>query len=316
VSVATLAIAAYFLAFVGAVFLVALRKKPVDVAALGLVKDATGTHGTLDGVPVGVRWEGLHCVAWAETTPDVTIAPGRATEGDFASGDPQFDGLVRCHGDPLRLRAALDGLTRLYVAERGTEAVNGLVTRRIQTGSPDQGALQVALEAVATIARALSMPPTAARLAAIARGDVHAGVRRATLVQLARAFPEEAAGVAATLLADPDPVVRVEAALLARAPLPAQGLDDALADATFPARLAAVGEEALLALPIGAAVARALASCGTARAVQPLLDAGYTAEARTIQGRLDGDAGRLTVAEEGGRLAIAGEAGRVTAVKP
>ncbi|MFZ5476318.1 MAG: hypothetical protein ACOZNI_06030 [Myxococcota bacterium] len=315
-AVPTLAVAVYFVLLVAVVLTILRGQRRFDPATIGLPREGELSRGEWNGVPVHVMWDALGAVVSAPAPDDVRIGRGGLVmPDDVKTGDPHFDGAAYVRGPRERLLAVLDASTRVRVLEL-VAAGRGSVsegTVQLRVGYVDEGGLRLALETVTAISRALAAP-SAERLADTARRDVQPRVRRNAAALLARDHPDVARAVAVELAADADPGVRAEAAILSRRPPVAEELDAAMAGDPdgFPARLSTLGEDVLLAAPMGLAVARALARVGTARAVQPLLAAGFEAEARTIQARLGADAGRLAVAEgEAGSVAIVRDAGAV-----
>jgi hypothetical protein len=289
-----------------------------DELGLGLLGHRM--RGEVDGVRVEVHaHEGVVTVR-ASCPPDVRLGlpdPGRPR---VETGDPRFDDGAWPEGAPERLLPVLDADTRARVLAHlrvplGFVAEGWVV--RAYRGRLDAGVASH-VHVVLDVARRLAAPqPDLVALAMLAREDPHPCVRARALALLARLSPGDAAYTAGELRADASARVRVEAALtLGELPDPRDLAPAGVEDPDgLPPSLARLGEGALLALPPSVSVARALARVGTARSVQPLLDAGFPGEARAIQARIGGEGGALAIVAPGaGALGVAEEAGRVTEV--
>ncbi|MES2638478.1 MAG: hypothetical protein V4850_03325 [Myxococcota bacterium] len=321
-----------------------IRPSPRLADALGLTwTNPTRMRGEWNGVPVDILFDATTGLVRAPAPAGmriVSVSQARAllTADRVHTGDLSLDNATLVNGPRDHLVAALDGAARVHVRElvvdmsfRG-QVDGGWVTRRLSPRDLDVGSLSIILNTVTEVSRALHTEPTAERLAAIARADVWAGVRRNALEVLERLHPGVVVPVARDLLRDADLDVRLDAARLAGADGTAHllvHLDDlesavALDPGGVSRRLQSLPEDTLLGLLARAdrlgrrAAARALGQVGTVHAVEAMLEAGFVDEARAIQARLgDVEAGRLSLAAgEAGQVALATDVGAVTVVEP
>lgn len=262
---------------------------------------------------------------------------------DQLVGDPVFDARFVLKGDPVWTTAALPAAARLALG-RGTLADGALWVEdgRVVLQKPGDATqlaeVRAGLEVVTAVAAAMRVEPGGLvdRLAEVAHADGEAGVRARALAVLAQVDAARAAPVLRAALADPDPSVRVRAALALGERVAIRGLlaDPALWPAHRAALFAGAPDEAdrpeLVGLlghedpeVVGSAVA-ALARVGGREDVSALRgvadrggENGRRAEGAiaAIQARLGPvDAGRLSLAEERGLEGAVSEVGAQGAV--
>lgn len=241
----------------------------------------------------GARYEAGGAPPWLDVQP-------REKPGPFLiTGDPAFDAAAAVlfhEADGARLRALLDGEVRDAV-RRLFEGASSWRSARIRGGTISLGVrgappvveravrdVQLVAAAAALLASS-AVEETSARLRRVALGDRHAEVRRGALRALVRHDREAALAVAREAIGDVDLVVRA----LAAEQLGAEGypaLREVLAAVEVPEALAVaalalardpLAEPRLVALlshrhvAVQIAAARALATCASVAAVEPLL---------------------------------------------
>lgn len=312
--VATLVVGTAFVAHFGGRLWMRLQSRVAD-RVTPLLPDDVGLH-TESLRRLSVEVQGADpAVAFGVRDPSVGVLPA-ADWTSQRTGDRAFDDAVACVGDPLRLRSLLDAETRTLLIECfawGGTVEAGAVRAGLARFDAHHVRDRVAL--ARRVASRLDPVPVAEvpdRLAQIALADPVADVRRFALLALATvATPGTLEPVAARLLLDPDPLVRVYACVhagpdgaekllaLRRHKHPAvraaairvtAQLPDAVAALT--AHLAYDGDPALVAEALGltgspaaeatllalladpevrTAAAHALGEVGTISAVEPLL---------------------------------------------
>lgn len=263
---------------------------------------------------------------------------------DYRVGDPAFDDAITVTGAPRSLSAMLDERARTEVLalllRRSAQVSDGVVSYETRGHLDEAADVAARLDALAQVAAQLARIPSAlvdAQLVDNMTKDPCPGVRLRCLQLLADA--PDAAGIAQAALSDPDPVVRLQAALLLgesaiiAAAEPAHVLALAAQDPAqvVNALVAGDDEPALIRLLSGPVLVRILAArgltrIGTVHAIAPLrpltqgllvdgeVVAAALAAIEAIQARLgDVGPGQLSMVEgESGAVSVAPEAGTVS----
>ena len=174
-----------------------------------------------------VRISGLPPALTLTLETGATRSAGRSGHRDLEVGDDDFDDEVYVQGPATLVQAIMDSGLRLRVRSMlgsGVAVRGGVLHAEVPNeygGSGYLGASRAPLETVLPLlvefANRLMRPADVVdRLVASVKTDPVAGVRRASLLMLAREYPEHAATrpALAAALADPDDAVRLCAATL------------------------------------------------------------------------------------------------------